>query len=522
MSKTKFTEVYIKNLPIKEKAYNKSEDNLRIRVYPTGTKSWSFYKTDLTGNRKPQKLGTYPDISLAKAKQMSSIQSANIYTTGHGIETSVKGISYKDFLISREYQSAKKGRSSHKEIMRRLQGDKTGLPERVQNLPIKSITTTDIQEYIHKRKDKDDCKDGTINKNLTDIRSVFAVAFEKGVTPENIMSRVKNLQDVTKTEKLSLTPDERLRLIKTANDTTLPQAFKRAHMPIFIALGLDTGCRKAELLRLRWSDFSNDNLVTVDNIIQGVEYKNWQTTKKLVAVNRKGNELSELKIKELYGVTDRTLMVLRFYPSIDQTQQDLKAIDNLKEVLSKDDYKLKVDSKRSWYLTIAADMHKGKTERTIGVQEKTMQQVREYLVGLYESQVKTRKGYAVSMFDDNCNPVIEGNEKGNIKGYVDIGFMQDKLLFPQDKYAATAKKGSIDDIRGAFKTIRDRAGLPKTITPHTLRHHFCSDLAYQGTSPFEIMRLADHKDIKTTMRYIHYVKKKDFSALDEADKKRGS
>jgi len=100
--------------------------------------------------------------------------------------------------------------------------------------------------------------------------------------------------------------------------------------------------------------------------------------------------------------------------------------------------------------------------------------------------------------------------------------MQDKLLFPQDKYAATAKKGSIDDIRGAFKTIRDRAGLPKTITPHTLRHHFCSDLAYQGTSPFEIMRLADHKDIKTTMRYIHYVKKKDFSALDEADKKRGS
>ena len=99
MSKTKFTEVYIKNLPIKEKAYNKSEDNLRIRVYPTGTKSWSFYKTDLTGNRKPQKLGTYPDISLAKAKQMSSIQSANIYTTGHGIETSVKGISYKDNVL---------------------------------------------------------------------------------------------------------------------------------------------------------------------------------------------------------------------------------------------------------------------------------------------------------------------------------------------------------------------------------------------------------------------------------------
>ena len=37
--------------------------------------------------------------------------------------------------------------------------------------------------------------------------------------------------------------------------------------------------------------------------------------------------------------------------------------------------------------------------------------------------------------------------------------MQDKLLFHQDKYSATAKKGSIKDIRGSFKTIRTRKQL---------------------------------------------------------------
>lgn len=528
MSKVKFSEKFIRELPVKDKPYNLMEDNLRIRIYPTGTKSWSFYKTDLTGKRVPETLGTYPQVSFKKAKQMATVQGASVYTKGHGIETKARGITYRDFIESNHYQSTGKLRDSHITIMNNLVSDVTGLPKSVQDRPIKAITPTDIENYIDKRLTKDKAKKGTINKNLTNIRSVFRTAFEKGFVDENIMKRIKQLPDDTKTEKLSLTKDERQRLLKTANDMTLPQAYKRAYMSIFIALGLDTGCRKSELLGLKWSDFSNDNLMTVDNVLQNVEYRNWQSTAKLIAVNRRGDELPEKEIKEQYNATDRLLMLHRFHPSIDKTPDDLKDISRLNKALKEDGYRLKVDDKRSWYVTIPADKAKGRTERKIGVQESTMQKVKDYLFGMYRADIEAKEDYKVIMYDDNCNPVLEedikgkSKEDGNVKGYVDIGFMQDRLLFPQDKYSATAKKGSIKDIRGSFKTIRTHAGLPKNITPHTLRHHFCSDLAFQGISPFEIMRLADHKDIKTTMRYIHYVKQKDFSALDEADKKRGS
>ena len=70
--KVKFSEKFIRELPVKDKPYNLMEDNLRIRIYPTGTKSWSFYKTDLTGKRVPETLGAYPQVSFKQVKQMAT------------------------------------------------------------------------------------------------------------------------------------------------------------------------------------------------------------------------------------------------------------------------------------------------------------------------------------------------------------------------------------------------------------------------------------------------------------------
>ena len=128
-------------------------------------------------------------------------------------------------------------------------------------------------------------------------------------------------------------------------------------------------------------------------------------------------------------------MLYRFYPSIDQTPDDLKGISRLNKALKEDGYRLKVDDKRAWYVTIPADKAKGRTERKIGVQESTMQKIKDYLFGLYRSDIEVKEGYKVIMYDDNCNPVLEeevkgkSKEEGGTKGYVDIGFMQDKLLF---------------------------------------------------------------------------------------------
>ena len=531
MRKANFSEVYIKSLPIKNKEYSIMEGNLRIRVFPSGTKSWSFYKTDLSGKRTPQSLGFYPQISLAKAKQMASIQSANIYTTGHGIETKAKGITYKEFIGSNHYQSTGKLRDSHKEIMKNLTSKVTGLSDATQNLPIKAITTTHIENYIDKRLHKDKAKKGTINKNLTNIRSVFRVAFDKGILQENIMPKVKKLKDDTAQEKLALTADEVQRLLSSADDMTLPQALKRKHMRIFILLGLDTGLRKGELLTLTWSSFSNPNMNTVENKFQNVLYR-FQTPRTLIAINNNGDALSENQMIDLYKADKRTLMIMRFYPSIDQEAIDHQNILKLRQRLNKDGYEIKLDDKITWCVTVSADIAKGREERTVGVSEKVMAEVRGYLKDLYKSDVKKKKGYRSFWWDDNCNPIYDnmvggkGNddrEAGSIEGYTDVGFMQDRLLFPQSKLSATGSNKPykpIKDVKGAFTTIRRYAGLSKAVTPHTLRHAFCTELAMDGVDMQDLMRLAGHKDYKTTLKYIHYAKRMDFSALDKRDKNR--
>jgi site-specific recombinase XerD len=47
------------------------------------------------------------------------------------------------------------------------------------------------------------------------------------------------------------------------------------------------------------------------------------------------------------------------------------------------------------------------------------------------------------------------------------------------------------------------AGLTGNGGLHILRHTFCSHLAMRGATLMDIMKLAGHRDVQTTMRYMH-------------------
>ena len=60
----------------------------------------------------------------------------------------------------------------------------------------------------------------------------------------------------------------------------------------------------------------------------------------------------------------------------------------------------------------------------------------------------------------------------------------------------------------SMKTIQqavERAARRAKVKPgvHILRHTFCSHLAMKGAVPRQIQELAGHKDLSTTMRYMH-------------------
>ena len=204
-TKNKWTETFIKNLPVKDEPYSRSNNGLRIRVYPSGKKQWSYYKTDLSGQRTSIPLGEFPAVTLAQARKMATVNEANIYTKGFGLHDNTKGITFKEFIESEQYQSTGRLRPSHDSIMDNLRAI---VPKKIQNLPLKAITPTHIEGFIQARL-KAGKKKGTINKNITNIRSVFRVAFDKGIIDENIMRKIKTLTDYTATEKLALTKNER-------------------------------------------------------------------------------------------------------------------------------------------------------------------------------------------------------------------------------------------------------------------------------------------------------------------------
>lgn len=57
------------------------------------------------------------------------------------------------------------------------------------------------------------------------------------------------------------------------------------------------------------------------------------------------------------------------------------------------------------------------------------------------------------------------------------------------------------DISRFFILLRERAGIRKQVTPHLLRHTFCTNLLANGADITHIKELAGHSDIQTTARY---------------------
>jgi integrase/recombinase XerD len=68
-------------------------------------------------------------------------------------------------------------------------------------------------------------------------------------------------------------------------------------------------------------------------------------------------------------------------------------------------------------------------------------------------------------------------------------------------YGANPKRLSRGDVPRFLKALARSAGIEKHVTPHLLRHTFCTNLRNNGADISLIKELAGHQDIETTARY---------------------
>jgi site-specific recombinase XerD len=62
------------------------------------------------------------------------------------------------------------------------------------------------------------------------------------------------------------------------------------------------------------------------------------------------------------------------------------------------------------------------------------------------------------------------------------------------------------DIQRAIKADALRAGIPKRVSPHTLRHSFATHLLQANYDIRQIQQMLGHSDVRTTMIYTHTIK----------------
>jgi integrase len=116
---------------------------------------------------------------------------------------------------------------------------------------VRDVTPMLIEKFksdLRKRRTKfrREMSAATVNRYLQVLSKVLALAYDNGLIDSNPMSRIRRLREPAPRERY-LTGEEEERLL-----TALRSYGERAEA--LAALGLDTGLRLSELLRLRWED----------------------------------------------------------------------------------------------------------------------------------------------------------------------------------------------------------------------------------------------------------------------------
>ena len=238
-----WTQATIDHLKPKDKSYKKQENNLVVKVQPTGYITYFAYI-----RRKYELLGKHPELSFRQAKMIKEALFHGMYM-GKLEETK---ITFEEFVFSKDFQEWSEGnRKTHHARMASMKA--TILPI-LGKVKIAKISAIDISRYKNSRL-KAGVKKTTINRELNDISGVLTQAREFEYINQPI--KIKKYSEDRGKERRALEDWEIKALRESAYSSeglSRHQYFQKKHIGLIVDIALWCGLRKGEILALTWGN----------------------------------------------------------------------------------------------------------------------------------------------------------------------------------------------------------------------------------------------------------------------------
>lgn len=257
-----FTDAFIKSLVPKDKPYiereqaPRGEGGFAIRVMPTGKKSWQMVYT-FEGTRKWLRLGSYPALSLSKAREkFRKMRSILAEGKDPGEATRTKARERRDaWTVDKlcdefleKYCQVKKRPRSAREDKLNLKRDVRPVWGKRKARDIRRGDVVALLDVIVKRG-----AGVQANRTLACVRKMFAWALEREVVESNPAAGIsKPATESPKERNLDLAEIVTVWQNMDARQD-VPKGVKQA-----LKLVLLTGCRPGEILDARWEQLDGE------------------------------------------------------------------------------------------------------------------------------------------------------------------------------------------------------------------------------------------------------------------------
>ena len=256
MATNKLSDVMLRGLKPRDRIYNRSDgDGLVIKVSTTGARSWRL-RYRFNGKQKELSLGMYPDVSLARARELRS-EARSILASGRDPQLAVKASGAPSFaevyLRWLAMRSPGLKESTLKRLISRM--DLYVLPK-LGKWPITDLDAPKILKALQPL--IDDGKVETAKRCRLLVSGVFDYAVAAGEVQFNPADRLAAALPTPRvSHQPSVAPDGMPQFLRALREFGRWDEITRMALELYV----HSVMRAAAMVSLEWSDFDWDNLL---------------------------------------------------------------------------------------------------------------------------------------------------------------------------------------------------------------------------------------------------------------------